>query len=137
MVDTYTQNIEKYYAVIREIASDYVYRAKRYHVNFALAVGFCAKKDIVMSECIEIKRKTDRLIHLEENLCCMLFDCIDEERIDNPINNIKQQIEQKCDGEATFMDIVTFNAYENDYKMINALLEELDHFLLNESYNSL
>lgn len=137
MSDTYIQNIEKYYDTIKEVVSDYVYRGKRYNVDFALSLGFCNKKDVVMSDCIEIKRKTDRLIHLEENLCCMLFDCVDKERVKTAVLGIKNQIEQICNAEKIFVEVVTFSEYENDYKMLNALLEKLDNFLLNNSYKSL
>lgn len=137
MNNTYIRNIEKYYDAIKEVVSDYVYRSKRYHIDFALGLGFCNKEDVVMSNCIEIKRKTDRLIHLEGNLCCMLFDCVDQERVKTAIQGIKNQIEQNCNGKEIFVGVVTFSEYENDYKMLNALLDELDNFLLNVNYKSL
>lgn len=133
MSNIFLTHKDAYYKNIKPLVADYAYRGKRYHIDFALALGFC-DKDIKLSDFIQIKRKTDRFIALKDNLCCVIFDCVDEKRVENATQNLKKQMNGQCENGELFVEVVTFSEYENDLKMFNRLFDDLEHFLLNKSY---
>jgi len=128
-------------AEIKESRSDYVkkiistldeysYRNKRYHINFALAVIYC-KKDIVLDEIIDVKRKTDRYIPLDKSLSCVVFDCIDSESSKKAASNLQKQVRQSCLDDELYTEIITSMEYESASKMTNYLFDTLEEFLYN------
>lgn len=128
-------------AEIKESRSDYIkkiistldeysYRNKRYHINFALAVIYC-KKDIVLDEIIDVKRKTDRYIPLDKSLSCVVFDCIDSESSKKAASNLQKQVRQNCLDDELYTEIITSMEYESASKMTNYLFDTLEEFLYN------
>ncbi|MDQ1263946.1 MAG: hypothetical protein QG559_947 [Campylobacterota bacterium] len=136
MSNIFLTHKDAYYKNIKPVVADYAYRGKRYHIDFALAIGFC-DKNINLCDFIQIKRKTDKVIPLENNLCCIIFDCVDAKRVESATQNLKKQMNTKCNTEEFFIEVVTFSEYENDLKMFNYLFDDLEHFLLNKSYKTL
>jgi hypothetical protein len=121
-------NRQKYLNEIISNLDEYSYRNKRYHINYAIALCFCTK-DININELVKIKRKTDRYITLESNLCCVVFDCIDAESSKKATQNLKTEVEENCAGEDFFVHVATSLEYESPLKLTNSLFGKLEEFL--------
>jgi GTPase SAR1 family protein len=121
-------NRQKYLNEIIGNLEEYSYRSKRYHINYAIALCFCTK-DININELVTIKRKTDRYITLESNLCCVVFDCIDAESSKRAAQNLKTEVEENCLGQDFFLHVATSLEYESQLKLTNSLFVKLDGFL--------
>ncbi len=122
---------QKYSNEVIHALEEYSYRYKRYHINFALALCYCSKEEAVLSELVDIKRKTDRFILLENNLCCVIFDCIDHKTSKKAAQNLEAQIQEHCTNEDYFMRAVSSLECESASKMINSLFDTLEEFLYN------
>lgn len=121
-------NRQKYLNEIIGNLEEYSYRSKRYHINYAVALCFCAK-DISLNELVTVKRKTDKYITLESNLCCVVFDCIDAESSKRAAQNLKTEVEESCLGQDFFIHVATSLEYESPLKLTNSLFVKLEEFL--------
>lgn len=122
------ENRQKYLNEIIDNLEEYSYRNKRYHINYAVALCFCTK-DISLNELVTVKRKTDRYITLESNLCCVVFDCIDADSSKRAAQNLKTEVEENCLGEDFFLHVATSLEYESPLKLTNSLFRKLEEFL--------
>ncbi len=122
---------QKYSNEVIHTLEEYSYRYKRYHINFALALCYCSKEEAVLSELVDIKRKTDRFILLENNLCCVIFDCIDHKTSKKAAQNLEAQIQEHCTNKDYFMRAVSSLECESASKMCNGLFDTLEEFLYN------
>lgn len=121
-------NRQKYLNEIIGNLDEYSYRNKRYNINYAVALCFCTK-DISLNELVTVKRKTDRYITLESNLCCVVFDCIDAESSKRAAQNLKTEVEESCLGQDFFIHVATSLEYESPLKLTNSLFQKLEEFL--------
>ncbi len=122
------ENRQKYLNEIIDNLEEYSYRNKRYHINYAVALCFCTK-DISLNELVTLKRKTDRYITIESNLCCVVFDCIDAESSKRAAQNLKTEVAESCLGEDFFIHVATSLEYESPLKLTNSLFGKLEEFL--------
>lgn len=129
------KNRQKYFNEIVSNLDEYSYRNKRYNINYAIALGFCTK-DVNLSDLVDVKRRTDKYIPLEDNLCCVVFDCIDSESSLKAAQNLKTEIEKSCLNEDFFMRVATSIEHESALKMTNSLFDNLELFLRNLNASS-
>lgn len=129
------ENRQKYFNEIVSNLDEYSYRNKRYNINFAIALGFCTK-DVNLGDLVDVKRRTDKYIPLENNLCCVVFDCIDSESSLKAAQNLKAEVEKSCLNEDFFMRVATSVEHESTLKMANSLFDNLELFLANLNANS-
>lgn len=130
MLATIKKNRSSYSQEIINKLDEYSYRSKRYQINFALLLIYC-KKDINLAEIIDVKRRTDRYISLDKNLCCVVFDCIDSESSKKAASNLQKQVQQSCLNEDLFIEVITSMECESTSKMTNHLFDTLEKFLYN------
>lgn len=128
MLNFEKNNRQKYLEDIISNLEEYAYRSKRYHVNFAIALGFC-NREVNLSDFIGIKRKTDKYISLEKNLCCVVFDCIDSQTSIRAAENLQSQLQSNCLERELFLGVVTSLEYESPAKMANFLFDMLEKSL--------
>lgn len=122
------ENRQKYLNEIIGNLEEYSYRNKRYNINYAVALCFCTK-DISLNELVRVKRKTDKYITLDSNLCCVVFDCIDAESSKKAVQNLKTEVEESCLGQEFFSHVATSIEYESPLKLTNSLFVKLEEFL--------
>lgn len=128
-------NHKKYLNEIICNLEEYSYRSKRYYINFAVVLVFCPK-DINLSDLVDIRRKTDKYIALENNLCCVVFDCIDSESSIKATQNLEAQLNKNCLNEDYFLCAATSIEHESTLKMVNSLFEMLEAFAYNLEVNN-
>jgi hypothetical protein len=122
---------QKYCNEVIHALEEYSYRYKRYQINFALALCYCTKEETALAELVDIKRKTDRFLPLEKNLCCVVFDCIDNESSKKAARSLEIQIQEHCEDEECFMRVASSVEYESASIMCNVLFDALEEFLFN------
>lgn len=123
------QNRQEYADKIIKMLDEYLYRHKRYHIHFALALCYCTNSASALAEIIDIKRKTDRFLPLEQNLCSIVFDCISHDSSQRAVQNLETQLQEVCLDTNYFLHTFNTLEYENSTKMIDALFDALDQFL--------
>lgn len=124
------KNRQKYQKAIVNNLDDYLYRSKRYHVDFSLAIAFCNTK-VDFNNLISRKRKTDKLIVLEDNLCCIVLDCAPADCAAKAASNLQNDFKKKYSDKELFTCVVTSKDYENGNSMVNSLLDILEHSISN------
>jgi len=126
---------QRYCNEVIHALEEYSYRYKRYHINFALALCYCSKDGALLSDLVDIKRKTDRLILLDDNLCCVVFDCIDDETSKKAAQNLEAQIQGHCTNGDYFMRVLSSIECESALKMCDSLFDALEDFLFQANLN--
>lgn len=124
----------EYFEKIMDSLEEYSYRQKRYNVNFAVAL-VQHDMEISLEDFIQIKRKTDRYIRLENNLCCIIFDCVDIDSSQKAMKNIKAQLEGSSIDKEIFVRYISSVECENASKIVNSLFDMLEEFKYNDYTN--
>ncbi|MFA5462019.1 MAG: hypothetical protein WC274_08070 [Sulfurimonas sp.] len=123
------ENYEKYFNKIANYLDEYLYRHKRYHVNFAIALVYCPEDNLDIDLLSNTKRKTDRYISLDENLSFIIFDCVDVESSKLATQNLQNRLKENCLTGNFYFYSTSSMQYENTSKMLNALFNELEESL--------
>lgn len=130
MINITKNNREKYHKEIMKKLSDYSYRSKRYHIDFSITIGF-SDKNVDFDELINKNRKTDTLIPLEENLCCVVLDCAPTESAIKATSNMQKGFKKLHSDKKLFTGVVTSKDYDNDKLMVNSLFDVLEYSVAN------
>lgn len=128
------ENRKMYHEAIINRLSHFSYRKKRYKLNFSIAIGLCDEQ-INLSEFIEIKRKTDDFIVLQNNLCCIIFDGADSDSAIKAAANMQTDFQYKYFNKKIFVSVVAAEDYDDDIAMVNSLFDILDYAISNDLDN--
>ena len=131
MLNLVRNNRQNYLETIISSLNDYSYRNKRYQIDFAIAIGLC-EESVDFSEFIENKRKTDKLILLEDNLCCAIFDCAPAESAIKATSNMLSEFQNKNSDKQIYTSIVNSRDYDSDKMMIDSLFDILEYSVDND-----
>lgn len=132
MMQNLTQdNRQKYSRVIMDSLDDYSYRSKRYHIDFSLAIGLC-NVNVDFNDLISKKRKTDKLIMLEENLCCVVLDCAPADCAVKATSNLQNGFKIKYSNNELYTGVVTSRDYDSDKNMVESLFDVLDYSITHD-----
>jgi len=90
-----TNKIELFETILNDISEyKYKYRNTRYHVDFSIAAVYCKDAFINLEELQKKLRETDKLIYLNDNLCCIILDEISEEACEKAAENVNYHLLQ-------------------------------------------
>ncbi|MCK4874421.1 MAG: hypothetical protein KAR81_00940 [Sulfurimonas sp.] len=131
MLNLVRNNRQNYLETIISSLNDYSYRNKRYQIDFAIAIGLC-KDTVDFSEFIENKRKTDKLILLEDNLCCAIFDCAPAKSAAIATSHMLSEFQNKNSDKQIYVGVVNSRDYDNDKIMLNSLFDILEYSVDND-----
>lgn len=130
MISTLKNNRQSYFETIASSLEEYSYRNKRYHVDFAIALGLC-KENVNFGEFIKSQRKTDELILLEDNLCCAIFDSAPTKSAIKATSNMLTKFKNKNSDKQLYTGVVSSKDYESDKTMLNSLFDILEYSINN------
>lgn len=126
---------EIFEVVLNEL-SEYMYRHARYHVDFSIVAVYCADAFINLETFQEKLRKTDKLIYLNDNLCCIILDGISEEACEKAAENVNYHLLQINVNQKYYISAADLKNCEPKYTdMIQSLFERLEYAIKNNLQN--
>jgi len=130
MLNYDTEKKHDYYDAIMKSLDEYSYRNKRYNIEFAIAIGLC-NVNVDFKDFIKNKRKTDTLIPLEENMCCLVLDCAPAESAVKATSNMQVSFHDKYSERQLFTGVVSSKDYDSDQTMVDSLFDILEYSIAN------
>jgi len=131
-------NRHSFYTVITEDIAEYKYREERYKTNFALVTIYSKEKIAINPDNLKkMLRRTDKLIILNENLACVVFDSTSDNscvKATENLNNILKNMDYKNNFFLAVADSEDFNL--NYIEMINKLFDRLEYAIKNKLYDT-
>ncbi|ADN09430.1 hypothetical protein [Sulfurimonas autotrophica] len=127
---------ELFETILNDI-SEYKYRNARYDVEFSLVAIYCKNTFAVDVETLKKKlRQTDRLIYLNDNLCCIILDGISAELCAKAAENVNYHLLQINVNNKYYLSAADSQNYNPKYKnMIQSLLDRLEYAIENNLEN--
>jgi len=131
-----TNKVELFKTILNDI-SEYKYRDIRYDVEFSLVAVYCEN---VFTDDVEVLRKklreTDRLIHLNDNLCCIILDGISEEASEKAAENVNYHLLQINANNKYYISVSSSQNCNSECKsMLGHLFERLEYAIKNNLQN--
>jgi hypothetical protein len=122
-------NYHKYMDKILNEMGHYIYRKERYNVDFTIALYLTNKnfkKDFIEKNI----RDTDKLLILEDNMVCVLFDYADIKAGIKASENLLSNLEPIYFNSEIFISIINSNDVDDEKeqvrKALNILIDEID-----------
>ena len=140
MLDIYkhtNSNKEKIFEKVLNAIAPYKYRNTRYHVDFSLVAVYCEEPFIVDLEILQNKlRKTDTLVYINDNLCCIVLDGIAEEACEKAAENFNYHLLQIHANYKYYLSATDSKNCDAKYtNMIQSLFERLEYAIKNNLQN--
>ena len=126
MITKIKNNRKKYVEKIVSSLDEFSYRKARYSLNFSLAVGL-VNEEISLENFIDLKRKTDDYIHLENNLYCIVLDGADYDAAIKATSNLQTQFQSNYFDKKLFIAVISSDECDNDKTMVNQLFDILEY----------
>ena len=127
-----------FFKVIMENITEYTYRKERYKTNFALAIIYSQEKTAIdLDNLKKMLRRTDKLIILNEDLICVVFDYTSDDsyvKAAENLNKILENIDYKNNFFLAAADSADFNL--NYLEMTNELCDRLKYAIKNKLHNT-
>lgn len=136
MLNYIKENKHKYYDAIIKNLDEYSYRNKRYHIEFSIAVTLC-DVEVDFKDFIDNKRKTDTLIPLEKNLCCLILDCAPSKSALKAAENMQAEFRKKYFDKKLYTAVVSSKNYDSDKMMLESLFDILEYSIEHNIENPL
>ena len=131
-----SNRVELFEIILSDI-SEYKYRNKRYDVEFSLVAVYC--KDSFANDIEVLKKKlreTDKLICLNDNLCCIILDGISAERCAKAAENINYHLLEIDARNKYYLSAADSQNYNPKYKnMVRTLFDRLEYAIENNLDN--
>jgi len=128
---------ELFETILNEI-SEYKYRNARYDVEFSLVAVYCENIFAVKNiETLKKKlRQTDRVICLNDNLCCIILDGISAELCVEAAENVNYHLLQINVNNKYYLSAADSQNYNPKYKnMLLTLFGRLEYAIKNNLEN--
>ncbi len=127
---------ELFETILNEI-SEYKYRNARYDVEFSIVAVYCENTFAVDVELLKKKlRQTDRLIYLNDHLCCIILDGISAELCAKAAENVNYHLLQINANNKYYLSAADSQNYNPKYiNMIQSLLDRLEYAIENNLQN--
>ncbi len=126
MLNYIKENKRDYYDAIVKNLDEYSYRNKRYHIEFSIAISLC-DVDVDFKDFMDNTRKTDTLIPLEKNLCCLVLDCAPADSALKAAENMQAKFHKKYFDKKLYTAVVSSKNYDSDKIMVESLFDMLDY----------
>lgn len=127
-----------FYKVIIEDITEYIYREERYKTNFALVTIYSKEKTAINPDNLKkMLRRTDKLIILNEDLACVVFDSTSEDsyvKAAENLNKILKNMDYKNNFFLSAADSADFDL--NYLEMTNKLCDRLEYAIKNKLCNT-
>jgi hypothetical protein len=131
-----TNRVELFETLLDAI-TEYKYRNTRYDVEFSLVAVYCENTFAKDIERLQKKlRQTDRLVYLNEHLCCAILDGISAELCAKAAENINYHLLEINDNNKYYLSAADSQNYNPKYKnMIRTLFDRLEYAIENNLDN--
>ena len=122
---------------IMDNITEYIYRQKRYKTNFSLVLIYSKEKAAINPDDFRKKlRHTDKLIVLNENLACVVFDSTAETSYVKAAENLNKILENMDYKNNFFLSVADSEDFDFNYlEMINKLCDRLEYAVKNKLCN--
>ncbi len=137
-IENIQKNRHNYYTQIIKEIETYIYREKRYNLNFSLAAVYAQDESVIEpSKLQDTVRKTDKVIKLSKNLCCIVYDSTNMDNFVKTAENSNKKLQQIYCHKNFFMSAAESNEFNGNYlEMTNSLFERLEYAIENNLYNT-
>ncbi len=130
MLTSIHKNRHEYHQIIITNLEEFIYRMNRYNLEYAVSLSLC-DKDFDLSKIQAHKRKTDKLIILENNLVCMALDAVNTETAIKATSNLQTDFQTQCFGHKLYTCVVNSCDHESEFELINYLFDILEYAISN------
>jgi methionine synthase II (cobalamin-independent) len=128
---TIREETNLFYQIIMDSIEDYTYRAERYNVQFGI-VSIYSKEKIDTQKLQSLIRKTDKIIVLSENLCCVALDSTSDISYIKAAENLNRILNEINYKDLFYLGAVDSQDFKSESrKMINYLFSRLEYALEN------
>lgn len=134
MIDMINDNYEEFHQKIFDKLSDYSYREQRYNLDFSIVIALC-DENVDSSKLINIKRQTDELIILKDNLFCIVLDGASSASEVKAASHIQTEFLNMFGDKKLFIAVVTVQDYINHNDMIDSLFKVLKYSIVSNTHN--
>ena len=135
MLSQIRNNRQKCHTMILDEISDYLFRKKRYELDFALTLAISDSNESTGDFSNHI-RQTDKYIVLDKgSLGCIVFDGVSTDNAIKAATNLQTIFENRNFGKSHFISMVSSSDFGNEdaYKMINSLFDLLEYAISNNN----
>ena len=123
---------------IMDNITEYIYRQKRYKTNFSLVLIYNKEKTVISPN--EFKKKlrlSDKLIPINENLACVVFDSTAETSYVKAAENLTTILKNLDYKNNFFLSTVYSEDFDLNYlEMTNELFDRLKYAIENKLYDT-
>ncbi|MCF6341144.1 MAG: hypothetical protein L3J10_10425 [Sulfurimonas sp.] len=130
MLTSIHKNRHEYDQIIITNLEEFIYRMNRYNIEYAVSLSLC-DKDFDLSKIRSHKRKTDKLIILENNLICIALDAVNTETAIKATSNLQTDFQTQCFGHKLYTCVVNSCDHESEFELINYLFYILEYAISN------
>lgn len=134
MIDMIDDNSKEFHQKILDKLDDYFYRENRYNLDFSIVIALC-NENVNSSKLINIKRQTDELIILKDNLFCVVLDGTSSVTGVKAASHIQTEFLNMYGDKELFIALVTSQDYIDHSEMIDSLFKILKYSIVNNIHN--
>jgi len=126
---------ELFKTVLNDI-KEYKYRNTRYNLDFSIVAVYCKEACVNLEELQKKLRKTDKVIYLNDNLCCVILDGVSEKECEKAAENVNYHLLQINANYKYYLSAADSKNYNSEYRdMIQNLFERLEYAIENNLEN--
>lgn len=130
MLASLHENRHNYHKIIIPNIEEYAYRKHRYNIEYAVSLSLC-EQNFDLSKIDTHKRKTDKLIILENNFICLVLDAVNIKSAIKATSNLQTNFQTQCFGHKLYTCVVNSCDHESEFELINYLLDILEYAISN------
>lgn len=130
------QFAKEYKHMLYEAIEHYDYRYRRYEHDYAITIIYTSDETVDLSKFTGIVRKTDAVMHLRNNLCTIIYDCVTPESAIKASYNLLAKIEESHSLSALFV-VCAFSKEHISYKEIVKHLFHMLKYAIDTNRNNM
>lgn len=123
-------NRKKYQKLILDAIENEVYECERYKINLSIALGDTDSSSDV-KELAKTLRETDKLIILDEHICCVVFPFTDIAQGIKAASNLLSKFEMENFSQKIYMGVVTIEDCDRPQVQVVKLFDILEYAIEN------
>lgn len=116
------------------LCDDFFYRFQRYGINFSISI-FYSKENLDIKIFEKALRKSDKLLELQKNLFCIIFDVSNEKEGLKASENIISLYERTHFSQSIYISFVNSKSYTDISSLKSHLISFLDYSIKNDLSN--
>ena len=136
----YVHSIEKLFPVeykkTGELCAEFFYRYERYSANFTMAMLY-SYDPLDASTFLKAIRESDKLLQLNKNLFCLVFDMTNQENGLKACENLLAVYEAEHFAQKIYASLVNAEEFSTKEAMESRLFALLNYAIKGNSYNQI